>query len=314
MYKKLILNNIETVQCHFEADTSKHKVLHKLPSIFIKREDKIHPDISGNKYRKLYYNLQEAKKNKQDTLLTFGGAYSNHIVAVAAAGKEFGYNTIGIIRGDELLLKTDENPTLAFAKANNMLLHFVTREQYNHKNDKTFIQQLYQKYGEFYLLPEGGTNDLAIKGCEEILTDDDDVFDIVCVAVGTGGTLAGIINSSKPHQKIIGFSALKGNFLEAEVKKWTQKTNWTITDDYCFGGYAKINNELIEFINKFKQQTKIPLDPIYTGKMMYGILQMIQQGKISKKSRILAIHTGGLQGIAGMNQKLKSKNLQLIEI
>lgn len=290
------------------------KIHYKNITIYLKREDAIHPFISGNKYRKLKYNLKEAKYQKHDTLLTFGGAFSNHIAAIAAAGKEFGFNTIGIIRGEELIKKEDENPTLAFAKANNMMLHFETREQYNHKNDKTYIQQLHQKYGDFYLLPEGGSNDLAIKGCEEILTDEDDVYDIVCVAVGTGGTLAGIIKSSKSHQKVIGFSALKGNFLEAEVKKWTQKTNWSITDAYSFGGYAKINRELVEFINKFKEDTQIPLDPVYTGKMMYGILQMIEQEKIPKNSRILAIHTGGLQGITGMNQKLKSQNLPLIDI
>lgn len=282
--------------------------------VYIKREDLIHPHISGNKYRKLKYNLIAAKNKNIDTLLTFGGAFSNHIAATAAAGNEFGFKTIGVIRGEELIEKTDENPTLAFAKANNMHLHFVTREHFREKNNKNFIALLKQKFGDFYLLPEGGTNEMAIKGCEEILTAEDKTFDIICVPVGTGGTLAGIINSTEAHQNVIGFSALKGDFLENEVKNWTQKTNWVITDKYSFGGYAKINQVLVEFINQFKKETGIPLDPIYTGKMMYGILHMIEEEKISKNSRILAIHTGGLQGISGMNQKLKSQNLPIINV
>ncbi len=282
--------------------------------LVVKREDQIHPHISGNKYRKLKYNLLEAKNNKSDTLLTFGGAFSNHIAATASAGKEFGFKTIGIIRGEELFDKVDENPTLAFAKANHMQLHFVSREVFKQKNSEDFIAELKHNFGDFYLLPEGGTNDLAVKGCEEILAIEDNDFDVICVPVGTGGTLAGVINSSQPHQKVIGFSALKGDFLKKEVEKWTNRTNWFITDEYAFGGYAKINHTLIEFINQFNNETGIPLDPIYTGKMMFGILRMIEEGKISKKSRILAIHTGGLQGIAGMNKKLKSQNLPLIDV
>jgi len=283
-------------------------------SLYIRREDLLHPNISGNKLRKLKYNLQEAQNNNIQTLLTFGGAYSNHIAATAAAGNEYGFKTIGVIRGEELMDKVDENPTLAFAKANHMQLHFVSREQYKQKNAVDFIAELKDKFGNFYMLPEGGTNDLAIKGCEEILTPEDNTFDIICASVGTGGTLAGIINSSQLHQKVIGFSALKGDFLKAEVEKWTNKSNWFITDDYCFGGYAKINQVLVEFINKYKFETGIPLDPIYTGKMMYGVIRMIEEGKISKKSRILAIHTGGLQGIAGMNKKLEAQNLPLINL
>jgi 1-aminocyclopropane-1-carboxylate deaminase len=283
-------------------------------SLDIKREDLIHPHISGNKFRKLKYNLLEAKSKSFQTLLTFGGAYSNHIAATAAAGNEYGFKTIGVIRGEELIDKLDENPTLAFAKAKNMKLHLVSREAYKQKNSPDFIEELKDVFGDFYLLPEGGTNKLAVKGCEEILIPEDNEFDIICVPVGTGGTLAGIINSSKPHQKVIGFSALKGDFLKAEVEKWTNKTNWFITDEYCFGGYAKINQSLVEFINQYKSETGIPLDPIYTGKMMYGILRMIEEGKISKKSRILAIHTGGLQGVTGMNINLKKRNLPLIDL
>lgn len=285
-----------------------------VPEITLKREDQIHTFVSGNKFRKLKYNLIEAKNQKKHTLLTFGGAYSNHIAATAAAGKEFSINTIGIIRGEELIDKIDENTTLAFAKANGMTFHFVNREQYKQKYANEFQNILTEKFGDFYLLPEGGTNLLAIKGCEEILTEEDTDFDYICLPVGTGGTMAGIVNSSKPHQKILGFSALKGDFLENEVKKWTSKTNWEITDAYCFDGYAKINEELVNFINEFKNKTDIPLDPIYTGKMMYGIFELVKTGFFPKNSRILAIHTGGLQGIQGMNLQLKKRNLPLIKI
>jgi len=304
--KKLVISQNEAVI---------HKDLIKFDiELVVKREDQIHPHISGNKYRKLKYNLLDARSNNSGVVLTFGGAYSNHIAATAAAGNEYGFKTIGIIRGEELFDKVDENPTLAFAKANHMHLHFVSREVFKQKNSEDFIAELKHKFGDFYLLPEGGTNFLAVKGCEEILAIEDNEFDIICVPVGTGGTLAGIINSSQSLQKVIGFSALKGHFLEDEVKKWTHKLNWHITDDYCFGGYAKINHTLIEFINQFNNETGILLDPIYTGKMIYGIFSMIEEGKISKKSRILAIHTGGLQGIAGMNKKLKSQNLPLIDV
>lgn len=282
--------------------------------LVVKREDLIHPEVSGNKFRKLKYNIQEAKKINQNTLLTFGGAFSNHIAATAAAGKYCGFKTIGIIRGEELEDKILQNPTLLYAQSCGMTLHFISREAFKQKQTPEFIAQLHALYGEFYLLPEGGTNALAIKGCEEILNKEDTIFDYVCVSVGTGGTLAGIINSSQPNQKVIGFSALKGNFLKEEVSKWTSKTNWEITDAYSFGGYAKVNTALIEFINTFKKETDISLDPIYTGKMMYGIIAMIREGKIPKKSRILAIHTGGLQGIIGMNEKLNHKHLPLIDI
>lgn len=296
-----------------------HRVILKdltdfIVEIAIKREDLIHPHISGNKYRKLKYNLIEAKNQQKSTLLTFGGAYSNHIAATAAAGKEFKFKTIGIIRGEELEYKIQENPTLAFAKANGMKLVFISREEYKQKESSTFLDRLIEKYSSFYLLPEGGANALALKGCEEILTEEDEYFDIICVPVGTGGTMAGIVNSSKPHQKIVGFSALKGDFLENDIKKWTSKTNWEITDAYCFGGYAKVNKELIQFINLFKRETGITLDPIYTAKMMYGIFQMIRDQKIQKNSRILAIHTGGLQGVTGMNINLKKRNLPLIDL
>lgn len=188
-------------------------------SLIIKREDLIHPFVSGNKFRKLKYNLLQAKANNRDTLLTFGGAFSNHIAAVAYAGKEQGFKTIGIIRGDELFDKIEENPTLKFAQENGMEFEFVSREEYRLKSEASFIEKMKDKFGDFYLVPEGGTNELAVKGCEEILTEEDSVFDYVCCAVGTGGTISGLINSALPNQKILGFPALKGDFLNDEDRK-----------------------------------------------------------------------------------------------
>jgi 1-aminocyclopropane-1-carboxylate deaminase len=283
-------------------------------TLHIKREDLIHPFISGNKFRKLKYNLLQAKAEKKSKLLTFGGAFSNHIAAVAYAGKENNLETIGIIRGEELESKISENPTLTFAQNCGMKFEFVSREDYKTKATNTFIEDLKGRYGDFYLVPEGGTNSYAVKGCEEILTDEDYDFTHICCAIGTGGTISGLINSAKAHQKIIGFPALKGDFLSDDIRKFATNSNWEVQLDYHFGGYAKINEELIRFINDFYKQTNIPLDPIYTGKMMFGILDLINKGYFPKGAKIIAIHTGGLQGIEGMNNNLKNKNLPLIAL
>lgn len=287
-------------------------------SVYLKREDLLHPEVSGNKFRKLKYNIREAISQKHQTILTFGGAYSNHIAATAAAGKLYGLKTIGVIRGEELaedLEKTlQENPTLKFAASCGMEFEFISRFDYREKDSEEMIQRLQEKFGAFYLVPEGGTNALAIKGCEEILTKEDKLFDVVCCAVGTGGTISGIVNSSSRDQKIVGFPALKGDFLVSEVKKRTEKNNWELTIDYHFGGYAKVNSELINFINNFRLRYGIALDPVYTGKMMYGIFDLIGKRHFPENTRILAVHTGGLQGISGMNQMLKKKGLPQIDV
>lgn len=283
-------------------------------SVYIKREDLIHPYISGNKFRKTKYNLLQAKAENQETLLTFGGAFSNHIAAVAFAGKEHGFKTIGIIRGDELGDKISENPTLQFAQDCGMQLEFVSRTDYRLKNEIGFIEKLKQKFGTFYLLPEGGTNELAVKGCEEILTKDDAKFDYICTSVGTGGTISGIINSILSHQKVLGFPALKGDFLKNEIRNFVKNENWELITDYHFGGYGKVNPELITFINQFYKENQIPLDPIYTGKMVFGVIDLIRKNYFPENSKILMIHTGGIQGVKGMNLKLKNKKLPTIDI
>ena len=282
-------------------------------TVFIKREDLIHPFVSGNKFRKLKYNLLQAKADNQKTLLTFGGAFSNHIAAVAFAGKENRFKTIGIIRGEELINQVAKNPTLQFAQDCGMQLEFISRETYRQKIEVDFLGNLKTKLGNFYHIPEGGTNELAIKGCEEILTLEDSQFDYIGCAVGTGGTISGIINSAAPHQKILGFPALKGDFLQNEIRIFAPKTNWEILTNYHFGGYGKVTPSLIDFINNFYTQTKIPLDPIYTSKMVFGVMDLIEKKYFPENSKILLIHTGGIQGVKGMNLKLKAKKLPLIK-
>jgi len=265
-------------------------------SLFIKREDQNHPLVSGNKWWKLKYNLEEVVRLGSDTLLTFGGAYSNHLYATAAAAHELGLKSIGIVRGEEIL---PLNPTLEFAQSMGMRLHFVSREVYRDKSNPSFIDSLYRQFGDFYMLPEGGTNALAIRGVEEFgkqLMQEDD-FDYVCLPVGTGGTMAGLINAiSGP--RFIGFSSLKGGgFLKDEVSKWLTSghNNWQIETNFHFGGYGKTTDSLINFIGQFESDNGIPLDPVYTGKMMFGIFEMIKAKVFPAGSKILALHTGGLQ-------------------
>ncbi len=271
------------------------------------RIDKVHKHVSGNKWYKLKYNLIKAKEEGFTTLLTFGGAFSNHIHATAVAAKEAGFKSIGIIRGEETL---PLNPTLRLASFIGMELHYVSRSLYRTKTEPTFVDELKQKYGDFYLLPEGGTNQVAIRGAEEILEGHlVNSYDYVVSAVGTGGTLTGLISKLNGKSEIIGVSSLKGDFLDGEVHNLLKLVNkellknWRISFDYHFGGYAKHSRELIAFINNFKIEQGIRLDPIYTGKMMYGVADMAANRKFKENSKVLAIHTGGLQGIDGFNKR-----------
>ncbi|MES2485970.1 MAG: pyridoxal-phosphate dependent enzyme [Bacteroidota bacterium] len=282
-------------------------------TLTIKREDLLHPHISGNKFRKLKYNILQAKQEGRAALLTFGGAYSNHIAATAAAGKEYGFQTIGIIRGEELVDKIADNPTLSFAAGCGMRFKFVSREAYRHKADTEFIESLQAEFGDVYILPEGGTNALAIKGCEEILAAEDAVFTHVCCAVGTGGTITGIINSALPQQQVLGFPALKGEGLSDDIRKFARNNNWQLINDYHFGGYGKVTPELITFMNDFFDKTGILLDPVYTAKLFFGVIDLAHKGYFPENARILLIHTGGLQGIAGMNKELNRKKLPTIK-
>lgn len=263
--------------------------------ITIRRLDQIHPQISGNKFFKLKYNLQHAAALGYQKILTFGGAYSNHIAATAFAAHYFGFESRGIIRGEELQARP-LNHTLNTAQQFGMCFDFVSRNDYRQKSNPEFLAQLQQQYPDHYIIPEGGTNRLAIQGCQEILSIEDAKFDVICCAVGTGGTITGLIEASFPHQHILGFSALKGRFLNDDVAQLTQKKHWSITDAYCFGGYAKTTPELFQFMHNFEQQHAIPLEQVYTAKMFYGLSKLIQQQHIEASTRILVIHSGGLQG------------------
>lgn len=281
----------------------------------MKREDEIHPYISGNKFRKLKYNLLEAKAQGKQSLLTFGGAFSNHIAAVAEASRLLNFKSIGIIRGEELgrdLLKTlAQNTTLNRAYEAGMQFYFVSRTDYRLKSQLPQVKSI-MTHQNPYIIPEGGTNQFAVKGCQEILTKNDHNFNVITCALGTSGTFAGLIEAAQPHQNLIGFPALKGNFFSRDISKYTTKSNWQL-EHYHFGGYAKYTPELIHFINSFKHQYGIALDPIYTGKMMFGLFEMIKSGQFSKNTRILAIHTGGLQAIKDFNRRLAlKKHPQLI--
>ena len=272
--------------------------------LFVKRLDKAYPFISGNKWFKLKYNLIEAKKLGSKTLLTFGGAYSNHIAATSFAAQKKGLKSIGLIRGEECF---PLNPTLAFASENGMELHYVSRADYRLKATPKFLDKLKAQFGDFYLLPEGGANALAVKGTSEIL-DEIDTQDYICCPVGTGGTIAGVINTSNNKQKVIAFPAIKGSdVLEKDIKNWTNKQNYKFINSYSYGGYGKVSKELIQFINEFHTAQDIPLDAIYTGKMMLGIMGLIKRDYFPKGSSILAIHTGGLQGNKGMSERLGVK-------
>lgn len=273
-----------------------HTIHYRGVTICIKRLDLVHPQISGNKFFKLKYNFLAAQNHGFNKVITFGGAYSNHIAATAFAAHQFGFESIGIIRGEELQHRA-LNPTLATAQHFDMQFKFISRERYREKASPEFLQQLTLDYPDHYIIPEGGTNAFAIQGCTEILSNfDRQHFDVICCAVGTGGTIAGLIESSAEQQQLLGFSALKGDFLHHDVASLTSKRNWKITDAYCCGGYAKTTAELLRFIQHFEQQYDIPLEQVYTGKMLYGIFNMIEHGLIQPQQRLLVIHSGGLQG------------------
>ena len=280
--------------------------------IFIKREDLIHPKISGNKFWKLFFNVnQYLESNPENPLLiTFGGAFSNHIASVSAFGKEFGIPTIGIIRGNELENNWQENPTLSEASKNGMEFFFVSREDYQNKEKLT--QKFSEKYPNALIIPEGGSNDMAVEGVRYMLGEDTKDFDYLCTAVGTGGTIAGISRFAEEHQKVIGIKAVKDNSLEKIIQEWSGRSNFELIDA-DESRYGKITDENIRFINRFYKEYEIPLDPIYTGKMMQKVFELAKKDFFPKGSKILTFHTGGLQGIKGANQFLKSKNRPLIE-
>jgi len=279
--------------------------------LFIKREDLTHPEISGNKYWKMFYNVKKylEKEVSERKIITFGGAFSNHIAAAAALGNEFGIKTLGVIRGNELEDSWQENPTLFSAHQNGMSFRFVTRETYRYK--EKMMKELQEEFPESLVVPEGGTNENAVEGIQYMLTDETNDFDYICSAVGTGGTVSGLSKFAQPHQKIIGFKAVKDNSLENRIKNLSKKDNFILIDA-SDGGFGKITDENVRFINEFYQYFGIVLEPVYTGKMLRKIFEMIADDYFPANSKILAFHTGGLQGIVGANEMLKKKNRNLI--
>jgi len=265
----------------------------------VKREDLNHPVISGNKWWKLKYNLESAQKQGAGTLLTLGGAYSNHVVAVAEAAACIGMKSIGIIRGEN---REPLNPALRFAQSRGMHLHYVSRDLYRQKADSAFIEELHRQFGAFFLIPEGGSNELAVQGTrewgEKLVREID--FDVVGLAVGTGGTLAGIIQALRQDQQAIGISVLKGgDFLKEEVRKWIgNQTNWAIETRFHFGGFAKTSSALQQFVDEQRRDHNLPLDYVYTAKACYGLLKMVEEREIKGPRTVLMIHTGGLQELA----------------
>ena len=279
--------------------------------VVMRRDDLVDNSLSGNKFYKLFYNLLHAKSLGHQKLLSFGGAYSNHLYALAAAGRDFGFTTIGVIRGERPALLS---PMLQDAKRWGMQLHFVSRTDYQQKNYPEFMENLRKKFGDFYSIPEGGSNELGVKGSQVIgwaidqQTQGD--YSSVCLACGTGSTMAGIATANTNHERnnsnVIGFSVLKGEGGLGETIVLQQQSlsakpaNWRLIGGYHGGGYGKkLPANIQNFCKSFEQEMAIELDPVYTAKMCWGVSQLLQQGYWSRGSRLVLIHTGGLQGRRG---------------
>ncbi|WP_431067043.1 1-aminocyclopropane-1-carboxylate deaminase/D-cysteine desulfhydrase [Methylotuvimicrobium sp.] len=265
--------------------------------LWIKRDDLLHPIVSGNKWRKLKYILSHALSLGAIKIVSMGGAYSNHLHALAYVGHRLGIQTEAFIRGEP-----QSNPTLNDLRRWGMHLHFVSREDYRNLRQYKDWNSLPGIDTDAYWLPEGGSVDLALQGVAELVSEIDLQYDAICCPCGTGTTLAGIIEAVRPGVQVIGFSALKGgSFLKRDIESLlTQpRENWDIVTDYHFGGFARTKPELIEFIEQFLNVNSVLLEPIYTGKMFYGIYDLIEKGFFPAGRRIVAMHTGGLQGNRG---------------
>ena len=276
--------------------------------ITLKREDQIHSVISGNKLRKLKYNFQHAKKNGYRSVLTFGGAFSNHLAAVATAGHQYGFQTHGIVRGEELESQT-LNPTLQYCTQKGMALHFVNRTLY--RNKKQALASVIINDKKPYIIPEGGTNSLAVSGCAEILTSADKDFDTIAVAVGTGGTMAGLIQSISDYQYIVGFQVVEDIEIPSRIRTFVSNDRWSLVSTYNEVGYAKTPKVLIDFAHSVADQTGVILDPLYTAPMLWHLIKKWKENTWNFGNRLLLIHTGGHQSIKGINQRLAQQGSSL---
>lgn len=267
--------------------------------VFIKRLDLIDPFISGNKLFKLKHNVDRALFEKKNMLITFGGAFSNHILATAAYAKKKNIDCLAIIRGEEY---SELNPLLTLAKENGMNFCFVSRKEYAKRNDNNYVSELIRKYKKAFIVPEGGNNKLGVLGAEEILETQDKSFDYIICPIGTGATLSGIVNSSKKTQKVIGINCVNDTkYINEKISQKTNKKNWEIINEFNFGGFAKFDNLLTEYLKKFKLNYKITLDLNYTAKMFFGFEKLIERRYFQRKSKVLLIHTGGIYGNLGFN-------------
>ncbi len=276
--------------------------------VYVKREDLIHPVIMGNKWRKLKYNLIKARAQGHQQVVTLGGAFSNHILATAAAASENNLLSFGIIRGDEL--NVESNPTLRQAAKLGMQFEFVSREKYSSLRNRQ--SEITKMYPDSYIIPEGGTNEYAIQGCAELFNEINLAFDFICTPIGTGGTMAGVIKGLDNKANVLGISSLKGDFVHSMLSKLLDQhkinhRNYQVFDQYHFGGYAKTSDELVDFITEFRKKHQILLDPVYTGKLFYGVIDLIKQDFFKFNHKIILLHTGGIQGIEGYNLKNKRK-------
>lgn len=270
--------------------------------VFVKRDDMIHPFISGNKWRKLKYLLLAAEKQGKNHLVTFGGAYSNHLLATACAGAKFGFKTSGFVRGEKV-----NNETLNLCQIFGMNLIFSDRESY--KNKKALFENYFHNNDFAFFIDEGGTSQEAIKGCSELAEELDTVYDHLFCAAGTGSTAAGFIKGIKQKNietKCHVIPVLKGvEYLYEDIKTNSGTDDFEFHQEYHFGGYAKTNEKLITFIKDFCRETGILIEPIYTGKLFFALFDLIEKDKFKKGSKILVIHSGGLTGISGMINKFQ---------
>ena len=283
-------------------------------TLYVKRDDHIHAEVSGNKWRKLKLNIEHALQKGYDTLLTFGGAHSNHIAATAAAAEIFGLKSIGIIRGEDA---DPENPTLKFAREKGMQLKLVTRSDFKNLQSWESKDILKEEFGSFYSIPQGGANYYGVQGCMDIIREIDIEPDRIFVACGTATTLSGMAIAAAGEIDIYGISVLKGGgFLIKEIEKNLHEVYQDVETErfirekthlllpYHFGGYAKTTPELIEFMQDFTSETDIKLDPVYTAKTAYAMEQLAGNLNDFKPEKWVLIHTGGLQGISAMERKL----------
>ncbi|MDF5757001.1 pyridoxal-phosphate dependent enzyme [Spongiactinospora sp. TRM90649] len=262
--------------------------------LWLKRDDLIDPEITGNKWRKLRHNLAGLSPDRP--LLTFGGAYSGHIRAVAAAGRRLGLATVGVIRGEEHL---PLNPSLACARAYGMRLVYLDRSTYRAKDTPEVVAALRARHGDFHLIPEGGSNAAGVRGCAELPAELGMDYDLICCPVGTGGTLAGIAAGLPPGPRAVGFAVLKGAaYLSGEVARLQRDAhgeptrNWTVDHGFHFGGYAKVPPDLAAFAADFEDRHGLEVERVYVAKMLYGVYARARDGHFPPGTRIVAVITG----------------------